>query len=698
MADNNRIAAVVNDQERFMTLMNLATPSSKNTQNQNLEVKNNEIQQKTIDHELIDGLRFSGLDQFQQNQVRQNKQKRIQSATRRSQIKKVYQAPVINTIDYNRPQTTKIGNSQGRQGRNRKQSQNLHSQSHQNYPQFKKGQTGAGSGMLYNNNIYFTQNYNSHVTLQSQPVTSTTAVSQQNNEYQNERNAISGMQNLKQNHVSWALDQQNQNVWENQRAGIQSAGALTRKVKNQQNINPMAQSLQQPLNQSSAFSSYPQSNITLNYNSAQNLNQIDESQQQHPHPARKLRVKTAKGARNNYSNFNTIGGKYNQTQKLTIYNEDSSYKPKSLSNTKSQHRYGNSSAGRRQSDSQNKFNFSRTFNQQNQINDDVGSIEPYTAPGDYEIEKITGNRQIVQSNIKSQPKYSFSKSIRTDLDLNRSQIISNLKKLNILAAQTNSQAQLSKNIQSQSFISPGVGDYEVDKELMRQKSPICTIGNGSRFEKASSQQFYKNNLPVGYLSNLDDRQKQKVPMGLMNRTDRFKRLQDQTSPGPGEYNTQVFKSLSKGEFSILTGGYNQTTSPRKKSTLSPFSASMNTLNHTSRLQYEKLFVPENEKALKNQAGPGPSYYRYENANTSFNNADQFRYSIPRTDRKIQLKDWEKKHNKKLPLQYTNDVQNEISLLMKSSQRPVIPQFKKRFDPRKMTGLHESMWRKGITIQ
>jgi hypothetical protein len=57
---------------------------------------------------------------------------------------------------------------------------------------------------------------------------------------------------------------------------------------------------------------------------------------------------------------------------------------------------------------------------------------------------------------------------------------------------------------------------------------------------------------------------------------------------------------------------------------------MNTLNHTSRHQYEKLYVPENEKALLNVAGPGPSYYRYEDFSNSFNH-DKHKYSIPKVN-------------------------------------------------------------------
>jgi hypothetical protein len=56
--------------------------------------------------------------------------------------------------------------------------------------------------------------------------------------------------------------------------------------------------------------------------------------------------------------------------------------------------------------------------------------EPYTGPGDYKHENITGNNNIMTSTIQSMPKYSFSKSIRPEFDLNKSQIISNIKRLN----------------------------------------------------------------------------------------------------------------------------------------------------------------------------------------------------------------------------------------------------------------------------
>jgi len=70
-------------------------------------------------------------------------------------------------------------------------------------------------------------------------------------------------------------------------------------------------------------------------------------------------------------------------------------------------------------------------------------------------------------------------------------------------------------------------------------------------------------------------------LGTIDRTVRFKNP-GSVSPGPGDYDLTGFKSLNKGEHSILHGQYNTTSSPRLMNTLSPFSVSKNTFNHTSR--------------------------------------------------------------------------------------------------------------------
>jgi hypothetical protein len=50
-------------------------------------------------------------------------------------------------------------------------------------------------------------------------------------------------------------------------------------------------------------------------------------------------------------------------------------------------------------------------------------------------------------------------------------------------------------------ITPGVGDYNIEQAEIKDKSPICTIGNGRRFEDVSSIQRYKLNMPVSYVRN-----------------------------------------------------------------------------------------------------------------------------------------------------------------------------------------------------
>jgi hypothetical protein len=98
------------------------------------------------------------------------------------------------------------------------------------------------------------------------------------------------------------------------------------------------------------------------------------------------------------------------------------------------------------------------------------------------------------------------------------------------------------------YLSPGVGEYQVDKADVLTRSPVCKIGNSKRFEALSSMQLYKPNLPIAYQSNLTrDRSAPKKKLGVIGTEKRFNfELPDNPQPGPGEYNTHVFKSLSKG--------------------------------------------------------------------------------------------------------------------------------------------------------
>ncbi|CDW82492.1 UNKNOWN [Stylonychia lemnae] len=520
--------------------------------------------------------------------------------------------------------------------------------------------------------LYFTNIHNSHTTLNSHPNSATTAISHQDN---SERN-LSGIQQqsfspviIDQNQVMWAQHNQQLLELQQQRQFMKTAAASSNQISITQQQQPgqnqkqqyqthhqNLQNVQQITNQTSAFSQYKKSlssnnNNNNNHQSADNIAHIDqEIQQKFINKQRKLRVKTAKKR-------NHIDTKLIRTQQYITY------EPRILSKK------------RKSIDSQTNIDQMQYFG------------EPYTGPGDYNHENITGNNQIITSTIQSQPKYSFSKSIRPEFDLNKSQIIQNIKRINSFSNKNSTASYLNKSVNC-TIVTPGVGDYEIEKEVARQRSPVCTIGKQDRFKRLSSQQRYKPNLPASYVSNLDERQKPKISLGIIDKQHRFKN-HGSVSPGPGDYDLTGFKSLSKGEHSILNGQYNTTSSPRLMNTLSPFSMSKNTLNHTSRQQYEKLYHREYDKALLNQTGPGPSYYKHEKFNQSFT-ADQHKYSIPKVnpifqfnlyqdDRRIMLQEWDAKH--KTPIQYSN-IQKEINLLLRSSQSIKIPQFRKKFDPRK----------------
>jgi hypothetical protein len=84
--------------------------------------------------------------------------------------------------------------------------------------------------------------------------------------------------------------------------------------------------------------------------------------------------------------------------------------------------------------------------------------------------------------------------------------------------------------------SPGVGDYDIDKVEFRDKSPICTIGNGRRFEDIASIQRYKLNMPASYVNGFDDHTAPKPKLGIFGKTSRFRKF-DESRPGPGFYET-----------------------------------------------------------------------------------------------------------------------------------------------------------------
>jgi hypothetical protein len=103
------------------------------------------------------------------------------------------------------------------------------------------------------------------------------------------------------------------------------------------------------------------------------------------------------------------------------------------------------------------------------------------------------------------------------------------------------------------MISPGVGDYKIENIDLKNKSPNCTIGNFKRFVEIPKGQKYIHNLPVSYQSI---KLKNKSKMGVIGKEKRFDMSLSKVSPGPGAYQTELYKSLSKGQVSCMASSFN----------------------------------------------------------------------------------------------------------------------------------------------
>eukprot|EP00347_Sterkiella_histriomuscorum_P000638 403375076 len=295
--------------------------------------------------------------------------------------------------------------------------------------------------------------------------------------------------------------------------------------------------------------------------------------------------------------------------------------------------------------------------------------EPYRSPGDYEIPQLIGNDQISLSTLKTPPGFSFPKQQRIKIDTNKSMLgrrqSKDFKRFN------NESILTTISITHQS---PCAGDYNFDSLEFKQKQPRCAIGKSDRFEV---------DLLITNSSLIDSRG------GVIGSQTRFKN-EYKPFPGPGEYETHIYKSLSKGELSILAmsdcfkNNYKQSgqaiskmISPRQ--TLQPFSASRDTLNHSTREQSNKAFAREYAKDFVNKAGPGPGCYNSQQNQTVIEKKNN--YSIPKSNRQIQLREFSKE--KKVPMSYS-DIKNHINVLLNQSYQSgvKIPQSNARFDPRK----------------
>ncbi|CDW88050.1 UNKNOWN [Stylonychia lemnae] len=259
------------------------------------------------------------------------------------------------------------------------------------------------------------------------------------------------------------------------------------------------------------------------------------------------------------------------------------------------------------------------------------SMEPYTGPGDYNIPQVIGSDQICISHIKTPPGYSFSKQPRISLQTEKNPTILLNKQLSdqmpvqMMMNQSFTNANLRK-------LSPGVGDYYIEKFDEKSKQPRCVIGKAHRFEYDTQRFQEEQRIPGAYQSNLENILSNKG--GVIGNQQRF-RQNKKIIPGPGDYDIARFHSLSKADVSILAISEERNPdgstvfSPKfNRSTLSPFCMSQNTLNKTSRRHQELLYHKEYEKAYLNQVGPGPGYYEYEKLQTSME-PEKHKYSIPK---------------------------------------------------------------------
>ena len=101
--------------------------------------------------------------------------------------------------------------------------------------------------------------------------------------------------------------------------------------------------------------------------------------------------------------------------------------------------------------------------------------EAYTAPGDYDVPSIVGNRKIPDSLISSAPGFTFGGERR---------LVSG--KRPFIGLDT----------------SPGVGDYKTEIRNDIEKTPRATIGNAKRFEGLSGLSKYRLTVPSAYQSNM----------------------------------------------------------------------------------------------------------------------------------------------------------------------------------------------------
>ena len=169
-------------------------------------------------------------------------------------------------------------------------------------------------------------------------------------------------------------------------------------------------------------------------------------------------------------------------------------------------------------------------------------------PGDYDVPRMTGNQAVPVSNIKTPPHYSFSKTgLRDNVGVAS---MSNQTLLSVEQSVKNQYNGLrSSYLSKTAILHPGVGDYKLDCYETKQAAPRATIGNDRRFKGIPVLQAYKPALPSSY--QVHTLMSPRSKLGKFSNEKRFARHKEKT-PGPGAYRTEMYKSLSKDDMSVIS--------------------------------------------------------------------------------------------------------------------------------------------------
>jgi len=272
------------------------------------------------------------------------------------------------------------------------------------------------------------------------------------------------------------------------------------------------------------------------------------------------------------------------------------------------------------------------------------AFEPFTSPGDYDLPPVIGNK-VNDSSKFSFPAFSFAgKETYRQRYLGKEQIQDSI-----------------------GYDSPGVGKYNsVESSQAQAKSPPkFSVPRSPRFDQSKIHSEFISNIPVSYLgTTIDDSEREKsrslspqniLGTGFGTARKRFAGY-DPQNPGPGTYLT-----------------FSQ--SVEKKRGNSSFGCTFD--------QSKKIYNKEYAKEFYGREGVGPGCYgTFEHINKKEG------AKFPQVDRNLLIL---KKNNGPNPFSY--DAQMPQTTTNKG--RYSMGKADRDWDLRKMGGLHNTFWSKGV---